>query len=36
GEKCPECGSLLVHRKNRRGESVLCSNEKCNYKKLEK
>ncbi len=36
GEKCPECGSLLVHRKNRNGEAILCSNENCDYKKLEK
>jgi DNA topoisomerase-1 len=30
GEKCPKCGSLLVYGK---GDTVVCSNKECNYKK---
>lgn len=30
GEKCPDCGSLLVHGKN---DTVVCSSKECNFKK---
>ena len=33
GEKCPKCGSLLVHKKNRKMDKILCSNENCDYEK---
>ncbi len=33
GEKCPECGSLLVTKKLKNGDVVCCSNPKCKYKK---
>ena len=29
GETCPKCGDLLVHRKNRREDVVICANEDC-------
>ena len=29
GEKCPICGDLLLHRKNRHEDRVYCHNEKC-------
>lgn len=29
GEKCPLCGDLMLHRKNRREDRVYCHNEKC-------
>ena len=29
GEKCPECGDLMVHRKNRKIDAVICNNENC-------
>jgi DNA topoisomerase-1 len=36
GEKCPECGNMLVVRKGRFGEFVACSNyPKCKYVKSE-
>lgn len=31
GEKCPECGNLLVHKKNRRTDVIKCS--ACDYVK---
>lgn len=34
GEKCPECGDLLVHKKNRRVDEIKCSN--CGYIKEKK
>ena len=33
GEKCPNCGSLLVKKVLKSGETVSCSNIKCGYKK---
>jgi len=30
GEKCPDCGALLVHGKN---ETAVCSNKECGHKK---
>ena len=33
GEKCPQCGSLLVKKVLRNGSSIACSNIKCTYKK---
>ena len=33
GEKCPECGSLLVKKVLKSGETITCSNIKCHYKK---
>ncbi len=33
GEKCPQCGELLVKKILKNGEVVSCSNTKCNYKK---
>lgn len=29
GEKCPECGDLMVHRKNRKMDAIICNNENC-------
>lgn len=29
GDTCPECGDLLVHRKNRREDKIICANEDC-------
>ena len=29
GEKCPLCGDLLLHRKNRHEDRIYCHNEKC-------
>lgn len=29
GEKCPLCGDLIVHRKNRREDRIFCHNEEC-------
>lgn len=34
GEKCPDCGSLLVKKVLKKGTTVSCSNLKCSYKKL--
>lgn len=33
GEKCPACGSLLVKKVLKNGETICCSNMKCGYKK---
>ena len=33
GEKCPECGSLLVKRTLKSGDVIECSNRGCGYKK---
>ena len=33
GEKCPECGSLLVKKTMKKGDVIACSNIKCGYKK---
>ena len=33
GEKCPECGSLLVKKVLRKGTVISCSSMKCNYKR---
>ncbi len=35
GEKCPDCGSLLVKKVLKKGTVVSCSNAKCSYKKPE-
>ena len=32
-EKCPKCGSILVHKKNRRVDEIRCSNSECDYVK---
>ncbi|MFM1514949.1 type I DNA topoisomerase [Helcococcus ovis] len=29
GEKCAECGDLMVHRKNRKMDAIICNNENC-------
>ncbi len=29
GEKCEECGDLMVHRKNRKMDAIICNNENC-------
>ncbi len=34
GEKCPECGNLLVHKKNRKTDVIKCS--ECDYVKVKK
>ena len=33
GEKCPECGSLLVKKVLKKGTTITCSSAKCSYKK---
>ena len=33
GEKCPQCGELLVKKTLKSGEVITCSNIKCGYKK---
>jgi len=33
GEKCPECGSLLVKKVLKNGTTITCSSIKCHYKK---
>lgn len=33
GEKCPECGSLLVNKYLKRGNKVACSNKECSFEK---
>lgn len=33
GEKCPQCGELLVKKKLKNGEVIACSSIKCGYKK---
>ena len=35
GEKCPECGSLLVKKVLKNGTTISCSSIKCGYKKTE-
>lgn len=30
-KKCPKCNSLLIHKKNRRMDKILCSNEECDF-----
>jgi DNA topoisomerase-1 len=35
GEKCPECGSLLVKKVLKNGTKITCSSIKCGYKKEE-
>ena len=35
GEKCPQCGSLLVRKVLKNGEKITCSSIKCGYKKDE-
>lgn len=30
-EKCPECGSYMVHKKNKSGEKKVCSNKECGF-----
>ena len=35
GEKCPDCGSLLVKKVLKKGTVISCSNVKCGYKKTE-
>lgn len=32
-EKCPKCGHILVHKKNRRVDEIRCSNAECDYVK---
>ena len=33
GEVCPNCGSLLVKKVLKKGDTIVCSNLKCGYKK---
>ncbi len=33
GEKCPDCGELLVKKTNKNGNFEVCSSRKCSYKK---
>lgn len=35
GEKCPNCGELLVKKTLKNGEVICCSNIKCGYKKTD-
>lgn len=32
-EKCPKCGHILVHKKNRKVDEMKCSNTECDYVK---
>lgn len=32
-EKCPKCGHILVHKKNRKVDEIRCSNTECDYVK---
>lgn len=32
-EKCPKCGHILVHKKNRKVDEIKCSNTECDYVK---
>ena len=32
GEKCPECGNVLVKKKGKRA-GIFCANPECGYKK---
>ncbi len=29
--KCPQCGSVLLHKKNKSGDKITCSNKECKY-----
>lgn len=29
--KCPECGSVLLHKKNKSGDKITCSNKECKH-----
>lgn len=33
GEKCPKCSDLLVIKKNRHGDFILCNNDDCDFEK---
>lgn len=33
GEKCPKCSDLLVRKKNRHGDFILCNNDDCDFEK---
>ena len=33
GNKCPECGELLVKKKNKNGTFEVCSSRKCGFKR---
>lgn len=33
GTKCPECGSLMLEIKNKKGKMLVCSDRSCGYKK---
>lgn len=30
-KRCPECGSILLHKKNKKGEKNVCSSKECKY-----
>lgn len=32
-EKCPQCGSILVHKKDRKTNEIRCSHAQCNYRR---
>ncbi|WP_026475992.1 type I DNA topoisomerase [Alkaliphilus transvaalensis] len=32
--KCPECNHILVHKKNKKGEKILCSNKDCEFEEV--
>lgn len=32
-EKCPKCGDILTHRKNRKENVIKCHNEECDYER---
>ncbi len=33
GEKCPDCGEMLVHKRLKRGDKIACSAKGCKYSK---
>lgn len=33
GDKCPKCGDLMVHEKNRKVDHIICNNEDCQTNK---
>ena len=33
GDKCPECGSLLVEKITKKGQFIVCSSKECHYEK---
>lgn len=35
-EKCPECGSLMVEKKSKKGQQLHCSNKECSFSKTTK